>query len=322
MRRKLFVLAVILVFGCLQAVIGTAAGETKRRVKPDGVRAVYLSSAHIYNQKKIEYLERIFSTTNANGIVIDFKDNNVPNQNYMAGLVKRFKEKGVYTIALIVTFQDSYFARQHPEIAIKSSSGEFWFSGKKSWKRYWLDPISCLAQDYNIEVAKRAIDAGFDEIQFDYIRFPTDGNMKDIRYPFFNPRKDNKSAVMREFFKKIHDSLKGYSPKTIISIDVYGEVLVYGEVPGIGQALNDITENFDVVCPMAYPSHYSCGEFGVQDPTAHPYKVYFVTLQRGLAYLKGKNIIIRPWVQDFSIRSIYGCGPYVFYDKEKVSAQI
>jgi hypothetical protein len=302
----------------------TSIADGKSPPAPDSVRAVYLSSDNIYNQKKIAELEKIISQTNANGIVIDFKDSNNPDVNYLAALAKRFKNIGAYTIARIVVFQDSRFARLHPEIAVKTSSGDFWHSGRASWKRYWLDPASLAAQDYNIEIAKRAIDAGFDEIQFDYIRFPTDGNMRDISFPFFNIQKETKVGVLNAFFRKLRAELKSYAPNVILSIDVFGEVFVYGVESSIGQELLSLADNFDVISPMAYPSHYMCGEFGLKDPTVNPYKVYFDTLTKGLAALRAakKSVLIRPWIQDFSIRSIYNCGPLVVYNKEKVRAQI
>jgi len=79
-----------------------------------------------------------------------------------------------------------------PELAIRKSSGEFWYSGRKEWKRYWVDPSSSEVLAYNIEIAKRGIDLGFDEINFDYIRFPTDGDMKDMVYPIWNPKVEPK----------------------------------------------------------------------------------------------------------------------------------
>lgn len=294
----------------------------KQKNDPYQIKTIYLGTPNIFNERKISELERIIQTTNANGIVIDFKDSNYLSREHMAKLEKRFKKHNAHTIARIVAFQDTYFARQHPEIAIKTSSGDFWCSGRKVWKRYWLDPASLIAQNYNIQVAKEAIDAGFDEIQFDYIRFPTDGNMADIHYPIFNPADTTKAEVMKEFFVKMKRELKSYSPNTLIGIDVFGEVFLYGKEAGIGQTLYDVANYFDVICPMAYPSHYMCGEFGVQDPTAHPYKVYYTTLKNGLTFLKDKKIIIRPWIQNFSIRSIYGCGPTVYYDAEKIKAQI
>lgn len=291
-------------------------------LRPDEIRAIYLGTNNIFNERKIAELEKILATTKANGIVIDFKDSNFLPSDYLLGLIKRFKKHNVYIIARIVVFQDSYFARQHPEIAIKNSDGSFWYSGRKDWKRYWLDPASALAQEYSIETAKRAIDLGFDEIQFDYIRFPTDGNLKDIHFPFFNPEKQSKAGVMKEFFKKINAILKNYSPKTLIGIDVFGEVFVYGNEAGIGQNLEEIADYFDVISPMAYPSHYMCNEFGLKDPTSSPYKVYYETLKNGKTRLKNHQVIIRPWIQDFTIGSIYGCGPVVFYGKDKVMDQI
>ena len=110
----------------------------------------------------------------------------------------------------------------------------------------------------------------------------------------------------------------------ILSIDIFGEVFAYGSEPGIGQKLSDIAEFFDVISPMAYPSHYQCGEFGLKDPNTNPYMVYKRTLEPGLRYLrsigfKGK---VRPWIQDFSIANIYGCGPVVYYGPQEVKAQI
>ena len=289
---------------------------------PDAIKALYLGSDTMFSKAKIAEIERILETTSANGIVIDVKDSNALSPEYIKELVRRFKGKGVYTIARIVVFQDSYFAKKHPEIAVKTGAGSFWYSGRAVWQRYWLDPASSLAQDYNIEVALRAVDAGFDEIQFDYIRFPTDGNMKDIRYPVYNEERQTKGAVMEEFFKKIKSRLKARNPNILISIDLFGEVFVYGLERGIGQHLADVAKYFDVLSPMAYPSHYQCKEFGVQDPTAHPYLVYQKTLANGLKHLAGKNVIIRPWIQDFSITSIYGCGPQVAYTTERVYEQI
>lgn len=324
MSSKLFQVAAILVILFLFPLgFSNAKAEVIKSVlQPDEIRAIYLGSDYIFNEKKIAALEKILETTNANGIVIDFKDSNSLSREYMTNLVKRFKKHGAYTIARIVVFQDSSFARKHPEVAIKNSSGEFWWSGRKAWRRYWLDPASELVQEYNIEVAKCAIGASFDEIQFDYIRFPTDGNLKDIRFPVFNPAKDSKAEVMAGFFKKMKSELKAYSPNTPIAIDVFGEVLLYGKEGGIGQSLCDVADYFDVICPMAYPSHYMCGEFDVKDPTANPYKVYCVTLKRGLEFLGNKKVIIRPWIQDFTWPSIYNCGPTVPYTLDKVHAEI
>lgn len=314
-----------LVFSAVSLFFVSDAVSEKSFPKPDEVKAVYLGTDNIFSKTKISELERMLAATRANGIVIDFKDSNALSQSYMAELVKRFKRQNVYTIARIVVFQDSYFAKKHPEIAVKTLSGALWYSGLPKWRRYWLDPASSLVQDYNIEVAKRAVDAGFDEIQFDYIRFPTDGNMRDIYFPVFRESAQTKGEVMEQFFKKIHKNLKSYAPQVMLSIDVFGEVFVYGRERGIGQDLSHVAQYFDVLSPMAYPSHYRCGEFKVQDPTANPYVVYFETLRKGIGFLGGRKTIIRPWIQDFTIPSIYGCGIKgrpVVYTSAKVRDQI
>jgi hypothetical protein len=164
----------------------SAARSVSADPAPDAIKAVYLGTSNIFNKAKIAELERVLETTDANGIVIDVKDSSALSREYMRELADRFRRKGVYTIARVVTFQDSLFARLQAEVAIKTSSGALWYSGRAVWKRYWLDPASERAQEYNIDIALRAVDAGFHEVQFDYIRFPTDGNMQDIRYPIFN----------------------------------------------------------------------------------------------------------------------------------------
>lgn len=285
------------------------------------VHAVYLAIGHLYSKSKVDELIEITKNTGANAVVIDFKDSNIPDMKKMKELVARFANANVYTIARIVTLQDSLYARKHPEIAIKSGNGGFWYSGRSSWKRYWLDPAANLTQEYAIATAKLAIDAGFNEVQFDYMRFPTDGNMKNMAYPVYRATQ-SKSDVMRGFFERIHRELKAYNQNVVLSIDVFGEVLLYGKEPGIGQNAADVGKYFDVVSPMAYPSHYQCGEFGVRDPTAHPYKVYSDTIRKGQGYLSGTNAIIRPWVQDFTLTSIYHCGPRVVYTAERVREEI
>lgn len=319
------VLILILIFLNVIGFSGLAYAISKEKPTPDNIRAVYLCSSHVFNEKKIVELERLIATTSANAIVIDFKDSNYispKKQEWMAGLVQRFNKQDAYTIARIVVFQDSFFACLHPEVAVKTSSGQLWTSGRRLWGRYWLDPASSLAREYNIQVAKLAIDAGFDEIQFDYIRFPSDGNMRDICYPFFNSRTMNMEVVMRNVFYEINRSLKAYKPDIVLSVDLFGEVLVFGRVQGIGQNLLDAADYFDVLSPMAYPSHYNCGSFGVHDPNANPYKVYDRTVGEGKRRLADRQVIIRPWIQDFSIANIYRCGPKIIYTAEMVLMQI
>jgi len=122
----------------------------------------------------------------------------------------------------------------------------------------------------------------------------------------------------------LRDALKAYNPNVRLSIDVFGEVAFYGSIPEIGQNLYDIAKYFEVIAPMAYPSHYRCGEFGVKDPNQYPYIVYKKTLASGLKFLQDNNleVEIRPWIQNFSLASIYNCGPFVNYGPDKIRLQI
>ena len=296
----------------------TAPATPKRAVK-----AAYLSVDYLRNAKKVTYIESLLDTTELNAVVIDFKIYRPEIGADMKKLIERFHKKNVYVIGRQVVLQDSYFAAKNPHLAIKTRSGSFWVSGQRIWKRYWVDPASPEVLAYNIDIAKRGIDIGFDEINFDYIRFPSDGNMKDIAYPIWDGT-ESKQQVMRRFFRELTTELKKHNPDVKLSIDVFGEVFVYKTDIGIGQKLSDIAEFFDVLSPMAYPSHYRCGEFGVHDPNTNPYLVYKKTLGAGIKELEGLGFKgeVRPWIQDFSIANIYKCGPKITYGHENVRAEI
>lgn len=323
--RKNLIRILGLTFGIL---LLSRASDASIRIKPqgpDGIRALYLASEYTADEKKISQLISLIRQSSTNGIVIDFKDSSTPNVSRYARLVDRFRREDVYIIARIVTFQDTAFAIKNPDVALKTRSGDFWHSGKAKWRRYWLDPASEKAQEHNIKIAEQALDAGFDEIQFDYIRFPTDGNMENLVYPVFNPKKQSMRNVLRDFYGKIRARLKTKKADIALGIDLYGEVSTYGAVTGIGQYWEDAADFFDVLSPMAYPTHYRCKEFGIPDPSTDPYTVYLKTLKPGreaLEKLRKTRVVIRPWIQDFTIRSIYACGPTVPYTPWVVWAQI
>lgn len=294
------------------------------------VKSVYLSIEHLYDQNKIEYILSLFNSTELNAVIIDFKVGKPQVNQYVKNLINRFHERKIYVIGRLVMFQDSYIAKTRPQLAVRNKNNEMCFSGRRAWQRYWIDPASAEALDYNIEIAKRGIDVGFDEINFDYIRFPSDlknCNLKNnILYPIWDG--EDKYLVMQRVFSEIRKQLKGHAGKNntsiVLSIDIFGNVFVYGAESGIGQKLSDIAEFFDVINPMPYSSHYKCGEFGLPDPNANPYIVFVRTLKPGLKILRdaGFKGEIRPWIQDFSIANIYGCGPKIHYGPKEIKAQI
>ncbi len=148
--------------------------------------------------------------------------------------------------------------------------------------------------------------------------------MGNIHYPVFNPKTMKKDVVMAGFFRKLALKMRAYSPKTKLSVDLFGEVAVSGGEKGIGQDLLAAAKYFDALCPMAYPSHYHCGEFGFKDPTAHPYEVYKRTVAPAVEHLRSRGLSaeIRPWIQAFTLTSIYGCGKLVKYSPEMIQDEI
>jgi hypothetical protein len=326
----------------LAGLVGVSLAPHKKAAQQasgDNIRAVYLSSSQLANRPKILELLRLIENTELNAIVIDVKDSAVLLEPYHLAVHRLFKDRGIYVIGRIVTFQDSRLALQNKDIAVKNPGGNLFVDGNPKWHRYWVDPAAKESQDWNIAVAKRVLDAGVDEVNFDYIRFPHQSNLV---YPRWDGKR-TKYAVMEEFFERLRMELGRYMSmrgiKAKLSIDIYGYVYLFGKEPGVGQDLVAVAKYFDVIAPMAYPSHYKCGEFGVMDPNLHPALVYEKTLASGLEILKhaGMSVITRPWIQDFSIMNIYGCrdknkpeeyvrsqsgNTIVKYDKSRVRAQI
>ena len=174
----------------------------------------------------------------------------------------------------------------------------------------WVDPASQEVWDYNLEIAKEAIKVGFDEINFDYIRFPSDGNTANIVYPFWDG-KTLKKEIMKRFFEYINQRLEPLG--TPISADLFGLTMSSTNDLGIGQWLENSAPYFDYVCPMVYPSHYPNGFMGFGNPAQHPYEIISTELIKGnerLASLSALNpdlklAKIRPWLQDFDMGAIY-----------------
>lgn len=311
---------VILSFLILSFHAATAHGQ---------IRAVYLGS----NFGRTDTILNIAANTEINSVVIDIKDSAVFLDEWHQKLIARLNAANLYVTCRIVVFQDTVYAKNYPHAAIKKvlldekgeRQEEFWWSGKRKWQRYWIDPTNKAFWEYNRDIALKGITAGCQEINFDYIRYPSDGDMKNIAYPSRKNRQPTdaeKRETMQTFFSYITRSLKDKHPATPLSVDIFGVVFLNGKEAGIGQYLEDIATYFDVIALMPYPSHYPCKEFGAQDPNRIPYRVYHETLSKGLALLNKKDVAIRPWLQAFSIANIYGCGGIVEYDRIRFREQI
>lgn len=304
---------------------------------PKEIKAVYATNWSAGSEAKLSYLINLIKTTELNAIVIDIKDYTgyvsynteleilkeydavSPKIPKLNALVKRFHDENIYVIARIAVFQDQRLPLARPELALMSSStGEAW----KDYKGLmWVDTTSKDVWDYNIAVAREVLDRGVDEANFDYIRFASDGNLKDIKYPVWDG-KTLKIQALREFFKYLRNELWD---KTI-SADLFGLVTVNTDGLGIGQHLEYALPYFDFIAPMVYPSHYFKGFIGYEKPAEYPYEIVKYSMDSAIArYGIYKNYQLsqginqpiakfRPWLQDFDLGADY--------DKEKVLAQI
>lgn len=279
------------------------------------IRGIHITSWVAGNEKlRRSLIEKINnSVINAVAVAIKEKDGKVyipgiekahkfstyePAIKDPEAMIQDFKKAGLYTMARIVCFHDDIMPKKNPEIAVKNPDGSVWRAKKGST---WVDPYNKGTWDYIIDVAERSAKLGFDEIQFDYVRYPTEGNTSLCRFSQTH-NKENATKNIASFLDYARKRLSPYKVK--ISADVFG--LTTGSDMGIGQDLNLIAQHTDYVYPMMYPSHYYSGEYNLKNPDSQPYKV----LDRGLKHaLKktGENYVkIRPYLQDFSLGWKYG----------------
>jgi hypothetical protein len=221
-----------------------------------------------------------------------------------------FKAQGLRVVARIVVFKDNYLARHRPEWAVRKAGGGIWLNQNGV---AWTDPYREEIWEYNLDVAARAAALGFDEIQFDYIRFPSDGNTKTCRYLRADHDRKTALANLRAFLKAARRRLEPFG--TPMSIAVFGMTTTAKDDMGIGQEIEQLSPLADFVSPMMYPSHYGKGEYGLGNPNKEPYKVVFRGLRDAKARLKGEAPKLRPYLQDFSLHGVR-------YGPAQVKAQI
>lgn len=202
------------------------------------------------------------------------------------------RERGLYTITRIVTFQDGYWAPAHPEHAARNTAtGGIW---ENSRGLAWMDPTDREAWEYPLALAVEACRLGFDEIQFDYVRFPSDGDISVLGYDQAvdaQVRVATIAAFLTEARERLH------AEGCPVSADVFAIVLSVNDDQGIGQRVEELSAAVDALSPMIYPSHYSPGWLGFDDPNDHPSEVVAQALDYGLPRMEGA--ILRPWLQAF-----------------------
>lgn len=307
------------------------------------VKGLYVTGWSAGIPDRIEHFIELCGQTEINALVIDVKDDSGElsfkseiAQNSAAAvnkirnpeeIVAKLKSHGIYTIARIVCFKDPIWSRENPGLAIKDKNGNLWKDAKGFT---WLNPYISESWDYLINVAREAARLGFDEVQFDYIRFPTDGNIKEIDYGDAD-WKITKTEAVGEFLKYARQELQ--NENIFVSADVFGIIAVSRlDSETIGQDLEIMARNADSLCPMIYPSHYANkGQNGVgqyindilfEAPDKQPYEVIYNTL----LLIKDRvsdiedGAVIRPYLQDFTLGS--GSIYYQEYTAQQIREQI
>lgn len=304
---------------------GLDFGGRARRA-PTKVKGLYLTAYSAGSSAKIDEIISLMESSELNAVVIDVKDysgyilydSKIPfvarhglesvRIKNLAGLASKLHRHGIYAIARISVFQDPLLAEKVPEWAIKSKRGGLW-RDKKGLA--WVDPNKKEVWNHTVSVAREVAAAGFDEINFDYIRFPTDGPMDDIVY---TNGTSTRYQVVENFFQYLSQRMS--DAPVYLSADLFGLTTEKGGSDDmlIGQRLADAVKYFDYVCPMVYPSHYPRNYMDFSNPADHPYEVVFNAMKAGVAQAKGHKAKLRAWVQAFNMGAIY--------DGEKIRAQI
>jgi hypothetical protein len=209
-------------------------------------------------------------------------------------LMADLKARGVYTIARIVTFKDNILAAARPDLAIiDTRTGKPWMDNEKL---AWVDPFREEVWDYNIAIAKEAVRRGFDEVQFDYVRFPTDGRLGAAQYSKPNT-KDTRLPAIAGFLERARRELGPLG--AFVAADVFGYTAFNENDTDIGQRVEELAPNLDFLSPMVYPSGYHKGIPGYRNPVENPYQVVFESVRLTRKRSSHTQVRVRPWIQDF-----------------------
>jgi len=290
------------------------------------VKGLYIGSYVAASPERMQKLLEIADTTEINAFVFDVKDDwgkityaaDVPLAQQLGLIEERVKDidafiatlaaHDIVPIARVVCFKDTSLALAKPEVSVRSSKGGKW----ADWKgRNYTNPYSHEVWEYLVQVAEDAARHGFREIQFDYVRFPTDGPISEAVYPGEYCSREDAIAGFLAYARERLEKLGVW-----LSVDVFGIVMMdTPDTAVIGQKYWKMAQNVDIMCPMVYPSHYASGSYGLQNPNASPYETVSAAMKETVKRLAGTGAMGRPWLQDFSL---YG----VTYGVEKVKAEI
>lgn len=286
------------------------------------VRAVYMPGLQLKNVDV--FLDRLEGSV-INTVVIDYKDDydqilfpskavdeTLPDASYPLldnpeEFIAKFKERGLRLIARIVVFKSNQYASQYPDQSVVDSSGDLFYSDEG----YWVSPHSRQMWQYIVKLSNEALAYGFDEIQYDYVRFPVSyGTVIDLR----SPEGENRVAAIQKFIMYAQNNLNDRN--ALIGSDIFGWSAVSITDEGIGQHWEAMSAVSDIICPMLYPSLYTSGNLGLDRPWREPYEV----IKRSTEYALERNAniqtpgLIRPWLQAYDA--------FIDFNEEEVAEQV
>ncbi len=297
---------------------------------PDAIRGLYVSYFAIGHPESRQRIFELLAATELNAVVIDAKGDDglisyptgvpvaheigaaKPTARDFEAILSQLKANGIYTIARVVTFKDHPLARNYPEYALKTGSSEIWLDRDQQG---WGDPFLRPVWDYNIQVALEAAQMGFDEIQFNYVRFPMPSQSGSPQFSQELSRETRIAAVIG-FLSAARGQLKPFSVK--VGADIFGYSCWRKDDTLVGQDIGRMAQYLDVLSPMLYPSTFGSGIPGYKNAAAHPYEVVYESARRAVERTAQLNCAIRPWIQDFP--------DYRFdkrvYGRDEIQAQI
>jgi hypothetical protein len=295
------------------------------------INALYFNPNFSYNDEAIQTYIDMINSTSANAVVIDIKEEVIyfdsqvqlfvdagtvrPTMD-LAALIERFEDEGIYTIARLVVFKDGLVAQHDPSLGVlNNQTGDLWRDNNGV---AWVNPMVHTLWDANVELAVEAAGFGFDEIQYDYIRFPTDGDFSTMDFGLENTQENRESAI-NGFLDQSRAALAPLGVRQ--SADVFGYSLAVDDDNGIGQNYPEVAARVDYISPMIYPSHWPEGTLNVPGhPNDFPYDTIRISMilsaQKGVDPLK-----VRPWLQDFSFPNMMEYGDQEVADQIRAAEE-
>jgi hypothetical protein len=297
------------------------AKAVQRTPLPAEVRGVHVTMALANEPGKLdEYL----AIPGLNTVELDVKDENgkvgfllpatslarkvgASQPYYKAGVAAgKARAAGVYLIGRVVVFEDPTLTAARPDLAVRHSDGSVWVNNAGLG---WANPYDERVWKYVVGIGEAAARAGFDEIQFDYVRFPSDGPIESAVFP--RKTAEPTGWTIARFVHYASNRLRPLGVR--VSVDVFGLSATHDL--GIGQVPGRLAKYVDAVYPMVYPSHYNPGEFNLPDPSSTPAKTVAFSLRDFRNAMLGRKALLIPWLEDFSLTSAH-------HPPEEVEAQI